>query len=104
MAASIQWLDQAKEDLRAILDFISRENPKAAKKYVEELQSACARLTEFPLSAPQYDRRFRALVFRNHLAFYIYDEDARIVSIAMVLDGRRDIANLIETRSPEERS
>lgn len=99
MVAEVQWLDQAKDDLRELLDFIAHESPQAAENYVSELQSACARLEEFPLSGRSYDHNFRALIFRNHIIFHVYDESTQIVSIVMVVDGRRDIGKLIEATS-----
>lgn len=35
------------------------------------------------------------LVFRNHLVFYAYDDPKRVTSIAMVIDGRRDVSRLL---------
>ena len=48
MAAEVRWLDQAKDDLREILDYIAVENPRAAERYISELQAACERLVPFP--------------------------------------------------------
>jgi plasmid stabilization system protein ParE len=83
MGAEILWLDQAKDDLREILDYIAAENPPAAERYVAELYAACGRLATFPMSARRYNDEFRVLVFRNHLVFHQYDEAAGIVSIVM---------------------
>ena len=98
MAVEIEilWLDQAKDDLGEILGYIAAENPPAAERYVAELSAACQRLAVFPMSARRYNDEFRVLVFRNHLVFHQYDEAAGIVSIAMVLDGRRDLSRLFE--------
>ena len=49
MAAEVRWLDQAKDDLREILDYIAVEDPRAAERYISELQAACERLAPFPL-------------------------------------------------------
>lgn len=96
MAAEVRWLDQAKDDLREILDYITAENPRAAERYVSELQAACERLTPFPLSGRFYNEQFRVLVFRNHLVFHQYDKVAGMVSVVMVIDGRRDLTRLFE--------
>jgi toxin ParE1/3/4 len=96
MAAKLEWLDQAKDDLREILDFIAKESPRAAADYVTELVTACDRLAEFPLSGRRYSDQFRVLVFRNHLVFYAYDDPKRVISIAMVVGGRRDISRLLD--------
>ena len=96
MAAKVRWLDQAKDDLRDTLDHIAVENPSAAERYVVELQAACERLAPFPLSGRRYNDQFRVLVFRNHLVFHDYDEAAGIVSVVMVIDGRRDLTRFFE--------
>jgi toxin ParE1/3/4 len=96
MAAEVRWLDQAKDDLREILDYIAVENPRAAERYVSELQAACERLAPFPMSGRLYNDQFRVLVFRNHLVFHRYDESAGIVSVVMVIDGRRDLTRFFE--------
>ena len=98
MVAEVVWLEQAKDDLRQILDFIAAENSSAADKYVAELRLSCERLTQFPLSGRRYNDEFRVLTFRNHLVFYWYDDATKIVSIAMVIDGRRDLYKLFDNK------
>ncbi len=96
MAREVVWLDQAKDDVRELLRTIEAKNPPAARRYVDELYSACGRLEEFPLCGRRYNETFRVLVFRNHLIFHWYDEANDIVSIAMVVDGRRDLVTLLD--------
>ena len=96
MAAEVRWLDQAKDDLREILDYIAVENPYAAERYISELQAACERLAPFPLSGRRYNDQFRVLAFRHHLVFHLYDEAAGVVSVVMVIDERRDLTKLFE--------
>jgi plasmid stabilization system protein ParE len=94
MAVEIVWLDQAKDDLREILDFIANENPTAAANYVAGIAEACKKLADFPEFGLRYNSKFRRLVFRNHLVFYHHDETAHTVFIASVIDGRRDLKGL----------
>jgi plasmid stabilization system protein ParE len=98
MAVEIVWLDQAKDDLREILDFIADENPAAGANYVAGITEACNKLGDFPEFGLRHNSEFRRIVFRNHLVFYHYDETAQTVSIAAVIDGRRDMTRLF----PEE--
>ena len=95
MAAKVVWLDQAKDDLRAILYYLHPHNPSAALDYVFEVEQSCSKLADFPLQGRQYDERYRAIITRNHLAFYRYDEARGIVVIAKIIHGRRDIPNLL---------
>jgi plasmid stabilization system protein ParE len=50
----------------------------------------------FPMSERRVNDEFRVLIFRNHLVFHQFDEATDIVSIVMVLDGRRDLSRLFE--------
>lgn len=99
MASDIVWLDQAKDDVRELPTFMETKSPSAAERYVEGLYSACKRLATFPLSGRRYNDMFRVLVFRNHLVFYWYDQMIDLVSIAMVIDGRRDLKALLDRRT-----
>lgn len=95
MAVDVIWLDEAKNDLLNILDFIATRNPRAALQYVAAITEACHRLADFPLSGRQYDANYRFLVVRNHLVFYRFDNVGQKVAIATVIDGRRDIEMLL---------
>lgn len=103
MAAELVWREQALDDIRAIIEYIAGDRPQAARHYVDSLGNACERLRDFPLSGRAYGPRYRVLVFRNHLAIYLFDATANTVFIARVLDGRRDIARILSlTDDPEQ--
>jgi len=40
--------------------------------------------------------RFRVLVARKHVIFYRFEEASGEIAIAAIIDGRRDIAALID--------
>ena len=65
MAAKVVWLDQAKDDLRAILDYLHPHNPRAALDYVFEVEQSCSKLADFPLQGRKYDERYRAIITRK---------------------------------------
>jgi plasmid stabilization system protein ParE len=96
MPANIEWLDEALDDLQTISDYITTTSPAAAAKYTDSILAACEKLVEFPESGRQYNRDYRALVVRNHMVFYRYDRSSNTVSIATILDGRRNIASLLD--------
>lgn len=98
MVAEIVWLDQAKEDIQALFDFITSENPKAASKYVGELRETCQRLADFPRSGRRYSDEYRCVVFRNHVVLYRYELKAEQVFIVTVVDGKRDLEHLLNNR------
>ena len=95
MAVDIRWLDQAKDDILSILAYISFDNPKAAAAYVSAIEKSCEKLSQFPESGRVFNETYRVLVIRNHVVLYRYDAGARKVTVARVIDGRRDIAALL---------
>jgi plasmid stabilization system protein ParE len=78
-----------------------RQGPKAADRFLELAREATGFLVQHPLAGPhpRWVTRHRALRFwviskTNFLIYYLADEDG--VSIERVLDGRRDVARIIE--------
>jgi addiction module RelE/StbE family toxin len=94
MGSKLVWLRQAYDDLSALHEYIAADNGPAADAYVEDILSACERLSEFPLSGRHYNSAYRALVVRNHLVFYRFDENEGQIFIVAVLHGHRNIAAL----------
>lgn len=97
MALSVVWLDAAKDDLRAFFDYLHPLNPVACRAYIAELERTAANLAEFPEQGRRYDDRYRVIVTRNHLIFYRHDAASQTVSIVRVIDGRRDLPNILGT-------
>ena len=95
MAADVVWLDQARDDISELIDYLFPKNPTATLTYIAELESACSGLDEFPLQGRKYDDRYRAIVVRNHLVFYRYEPAHDKVTIVTILDGRRDVPRLL---------
>lgn len=87
----VVWRNRATRHLQQIYQYILVRNPSAAEKYASELQAACQALEQFPERAPRYNRRYRTLVFRNHLVFYRYDRQNARVYIAAIIDARQDV-------------
>jgi toxin ParE1/3/4 len=100
MASKVLWLDQAKDDIGELLDYLHAENPAAAVRYIDDLERSCAGLADFPRRGRPYNERYRAIVVRNHLVFYRYESEPDEVVIVAVLDGRRELPKLIETIEP----
>ena len=91
VAANVVWLDQAKDDVHQFLEYLHPKIPSAALAYVDDLERACSGLADFPLQGFQYNEQYRALVVRNHLVFYRYNQNLNEVVIVLIIDGRRDI-------------
>ncbi|WP_157018570.1 type II toxin-antitoxin system RelE/ParE family toxin [Mesorhizobium xinjiangense] len=97
--AKVVWRSRAVRHLQEIHDYLQQRNPVAADNYVVGLSDACLDLGTFPEKARSYSKEYRALVFRNHLVFYRHDRDRDIVIISAILDGRRDIKELLQLLS-----
>jgi toxin ParE1/3/4 len=82
---ALEWREAARADLLAIVDYISDDNPDAAQRLKDEIESKVARLAEHP-------KRFRKgrvsdtreMVVRPNYVV-IYAEDARAITILRVL-------------------
>jgi len=96
MAIDVVWLDQAKDDVKEFLAYLYPKNPSAALSYIDDLESVCAGLADFPQQGYQYNELYRAIVVRNHLIFYRYDETLNEVVIVSLIDGRRDLPSVLK--------
>ena len=98
---------RALTDLDCIFAWISaHQGPKAAGQFLDRAREAAEFLAAHPLAAmqPRWATRHRALRFwvtsrTNFLIYYLPDEDG--VSIERVLDGRRDVARIINRELEE---
>jgi len=93
--AEIVWRPRAVRQLGQIFDYIQQHSPSAAARYVSELRHACEQLGQFPEKAPQYNERYRALVYRNHLVFYRFAREDDKVLVIAILDARRDVPAIL---------
>lgn len=89
----VVWREIAKQQLRDITNYIKANNKNAAISYAEGIRDACRGLGDFPEQGRRYDSTYRLIVYRNHIVFYRYGRD--IVEISAVVDGRRDIAEIL---------
>lgn len=95
MATNIVWLLEAEDDLNATFAYLYQHNPTATLKYIADVRKAVDLLSEFPLSGRRYDDRYRVIVVRNHLVFYRYDDPLDQLTIARVIDARRDVKTVL---------
>jgi len=87
----------AYNDLDIISEFIAKDNPKAAKKFLDYLLKTCDRLAEFPeLGVVRPDFTYRNYRFytvkRRYLIAYRIENNNLYVS--RVLTAYQDICNL----------
>jgi toxin ParE1/3/4 len=68
----VEWRDNAREDLRAIITFIAEQNPDAAERLNAVIEHATERLSQFPYmyrSGRAPDTR-EAVVHPNYIVIY----------------------------------
>ena len=93
----IEWSEFARDDLRALQDYIARDSPLVARQFIQRILAATDRLKDFPevgRQAPEAKSpEVREVIFRDYRIIYeIYRPD-RIV-VHSVIHGRRDLARI----------
>ena len=86
----------AVEDLENILDYIARDNPRAAVSFVETVKEKCQTLARFPLlgaSREDLIKGLRVFPVANYVIYYRPEGDT--VRIERVLHGARDADSLL---------
>jgi toxin ParE1/3/4 len=85
----IEWRPKAREDLRAIVAYIGRDNPTGARSFGQELRDGTEPLAQHPElgrsgrpGLPHYVREL--VVHRNYIIFYRVLAEARTVEILRV--------------------
>lgn len=99
----VAWSEPAVADLVAIHDFIARDSPHYAQRFVERLIAAAEPLESFPQLGrivPEGDGRHRELLVRSYRIIYrVEDQEILIVTVA---HGSRNLAGADE--KPWERT
>lgn len=103
MKYKIVRTDKAEEQLRDLIFYIAHDsgNVDIALGYLDKIETAINRLQEFPESGsiPRYSilkkQGYRVVIVERHLVFYKINEEAKIVVIYAIVDGRREYCNLI---------
>ncbi|KGM26486.1 RelE/ParE family toxin [Photorhabdus luminescens] len=85
----IEWRPKAREDLRAIVRYIGKDNPTRARSFGQELRDKTLPLAQHPElgrtgrpGLPDYVRELVA--HRNYIIFYRVLDEARTVEILRV--------------------
>jgi plasmid stabilization system protein ParE len=88
----------ARADLNEISDYISKDNPHAANRVVDELRAAMRKLAERPeMGHLRRDLADEPLRFWSVYSYLIiYRPEARPLQIVRVLHGSRDVRGILE--------
>ena len=86
------WSARARNDLKAIGDYIARDNQTAAHQWVERLIAAVDRAGEMPLSGRRVHeiperKEIREVVLRNYRIVYRVGNKA--IEVLTVFEGHR---------------
>lgn len=103
MKYRIQRTDKANDQLYSLIQYIADDSGDVdlALNYLDKIEQAVMRLTDFPYSGtvPRYSilkkQGYRVLIFEKLLVFYKADDEAKMVTIYAVVDGRMEYRNLI---------
>ena len=89
----LRYLPAAEQDLLDVLDYIARDDPHAARRFVDRIDQAVGHLASFPKAGRRPGnarlRRlgYRLLVVGDYLVFYVIT--GRTVEVRRVLHGAR---------------
>jgi toxin ParE1/3/4 len=95
MRRQIEASRAALADLDRIYDYVARDNLRAAADLLRELDSSIKLLADQPKLGRKYPyRRLRLLLHGNYLIFY--RERPGTIEIVRVIDGRRNIPDILD--------
>jgi addiction module RelE/StbE family toxin len=93
----VVWSDPAVADLAALHDYIARDSPYYARRFVARLIAAVEPLESFPQMGrvvPEGDGRHRELILRPYRI--IYRVEGQEILVIAVVHGSRDLAGADE--------
>lgn len=90
----LEWSEEARADLFAIVNHIADENPQAAQDLKDEIEAKVNALSSHPKKYAQSKRAagYRQLTVRsNYLVFYrlLSEKAPQIIDVAAVIHARR---------------
>ena len=88
----------AKRNLKSIMRYIARDNPKRAYSFTLELETVCYSLAELPLQGrliPKLGTNIRRLVHGNYSVYYRLDENKHTVFILRITEQHQDQSRIL---------
>lgn len=95
----IEYLPIATRDIIEILEYIEADNPQAALRLLDEIDSCISNLESFPYMGVvpkdfRLDRLgYRMLIVNNYLVFYVVLDD--VIEIRRIIYGKRKYSFLL---------
>jgi addiction module RelE/StbE family toxin len=93
MAARVIFSRTAEAEIRSIGEYIARDDPRAAARFISLLRERCLSLAEFPARGRAYAGGTRLTVVGKYLVFYEIQqlESEQIVLILTIRHGARTV-------------
>ncbi|MDR0999620.1 MAG: type II toxin-antitoxin system RelE/ParE family toxin [Clostridiales bacterium] len=97
MEYTIQYLPQAVRNIQEIKNYISQDNPTAAKNLTDLMKARIEALRTMPKKHEEYpdNPAFRKVVVGSYLIFYKVNDEEKTVKIRRVIHGKQDIKEII---------
>jgi len=96
---ALRYLTVAEDDLISILDWIAKDSPSHATKFIDKLEERIGKLELFPLLGriprdPKLrEYGYRVLVVESYLVFYIIRK--KTVEVHRVIRASRDLDKMM---------
>ena len=98
MACKIIWSPASRDDLREIVRFIARDNPRRAESCGYELMRQADMLQDYPeigRRVPEHrDLQIREIIFTPYRIVYRFNEERKLVEIARIWHAARGTPSL----------
>ena len=96
----IKWASPARDDINEIIDYIAKTNESFAVKILDKIEENVEKLRTFPTLyriVPELEK-FGHYVYREIIIDYwriIYKIENNLVYIMLVIDGRRNLEDIL---------
>ncbi len=91
----IRWTEKASNNLLSIHEYISKDSPTYAARFVKSLIKATSKLEVMSLCGrivPEFEKYgFREVIYQDYRIVYRIKEGSKDVEILAVLHGARDL-------------
>ncbi|GHV82565.1 translation repressor RelE [Spirochaetia bacterium] len=102
-AYGLKIMPMAEDDLDGIFDYIANtlEAPIAANRLMAKIEKSIRGLTDAPRTGPKcrdetLDKKgYRKLIVDNYIAFYLINDEEKVVIVMRVIYGRRNYTALL---------
>jgi addiction module RelE/StbE family toxin len=90
----VRWSDPALDDIEAIRDYIAKDSPFYARRFIERVFEHVEKLNDFPMMGrlvPEAEDRkdIRELIYQGYRIIYLLTSD--LAEIITVVHGSRDL-------------